>query len=69
MLSVRVIGRLELSSALKSSVIRVLLSNNRLNWLKYFKTLAGGQLSVCCMLKTPKKLVLLRCFDVVNNVN
>jgi hypothetical protein len=69
MLGVSVVGRLKLSSALKSSVIGVPPGNNWLNWLEYFETLASGQLSVCRVLKTSKKLVLLWCFDVVNDVN
>jgi hypothetical protein len=69
MLCVRVIGSLELSCALKGSVVQVLASNNRLNRFKYFKTLSSRQLSVSSALKLLKKLILLRLFNVVNYVN
>jgi hypothetical protein len=69
MLYVGVIGSLELSCALKGSVVQVLASNNRLNRFKYFKTLSNRQLSVSSALKLLKKLILLRRFNVVNYVN
>jgi hypothetical protein len=69
MLCVEVISSLELSYALKGSVVQVLASNNRLNRIKYFKTLSNRQLSVSSALKLLKKLILLRRFNVVNYVN
>jgi hypothetical protein len=69
MLCVGVVGSLELSCALKGSVVRVLASNNRLNRIKYFKTLSNRQLSVSSALKLSKKLILLRRFNVVDYVN
>jgi hypothetical protein len=68
-LCVGVIGSLELSYALKGSVVQVLACNNRLNRFKYFKTLSSRQLSVSSALKLLKKLILLRRFNVVNYVN
>jgi hypothetical protein len=68
-LCVGVIASLELSCALKGSVVRVLASNDRLNRFKYFKTLCSRQLSVSSALKLLKKLILLRRFNVVNYVN
>jgi hypothetical protein len=69
MLCVGVVGSLELSCALKGSVVQVPASNNRLNRFEYFKTLSNRQLSVSSALKLLKKLILLRRFNVVNYVN
>jgi hypothetical protein len=69
MLCVGVVGSLELSCALKGSVVRVPASNNRLNRFEYFKTLSSRQLSVSSALKLSKKLILLRRFNVVDYVN
>jgi hypothetical protein len=69
MLCVGVVGSLELSCALKGSVVQVLASNNRLNRIEYFKTLSNRQLSVSSALKLSKKLILLRRFNVVDYVN
>ncbi len=69
MLSVQVISSRKLSSSLKSGIVGVPASNNRLNGLEYFKTLLGGQVVVGAALETAKKLVLLRRFDIVDDVN
>jgi hypothetical protein len=69
MLSVQVISSQKLSSSLKSGIVGVLASNNRLNGLKYFKTLLSRQVIVSAALETAKKLVLLRRFDIVDDVN
>ena len=69
MLSVQVISSRKLSSSLKSGIVGVLASNNRLDGLEYFETLLGGQVVVGAALETAKKLVLLRRFDIVDDVN
>jgi hypothetical protein len=65
MIGVRVNSRLQLDSALKGGMIRVLARDNRLNRRKHF-TLIRGQLSVSYALKLFKKLELLRRSNVVN---
>jgi hypothetical protein len=64
-IGVRVDSRLQLNSALKGGIIRVLARNNRLNGRKHF-ALISGQLSVSYALKLFKKLKLLRRSDVFN---
>jgi hypothetical protein len=65
MMGVRVDSGLQLNSALKGGIIRVLARDNRLNGRKHF-ALIGGQLSVSYALKLFEKLELLQRSDVVN---
>jgi hypothetical protein len=66
MIGVRVNSRLQLNSALKGGIIRVLARDNRLNRRKHF-ALISRQLSVSYALKLFKKLKLLRRSNVVNH--
>jgi hypothetical protein len=68
-LGVGIVGSLELSCASKSCVIRVLASDNKLNRLKDFKAIRCRQRSVSGALKLSEELILLRRFDLVNNVS
>jgi hypothetical protein len=68
-LSVGVISSLKSSCTCKGGVIRVPASNNRLNRLERSEALSSRQFSVSSALKFSKKLILLWCFDEVNNVD
>ena len=70
MVGVGVDSRLQLHSALKARVILVPARDDGLNGLQHLAVLlwrVGRQLTVSERLKTTKKLVLLWCFNVVNN--
>lgn len=61
---------MQLYSALNAQVVRAPARNNRLNRLQHLAVLfrrVGRQLTVSERLKTTKKLVLLWCFNVVDN--
>jgi hypothetical protein len=66
---VRVVSSVEVSSALKRAVKRVPACDNWLDWLKYFELFVRGQIAVSEALKVSKKLVLLRCFDIVDDIH
>jgi hypothetical protein len=70
MVGVGVDSRLQLHSALKARVIRVPARDDGLDRLQHLTVLlwrVSRQLTVSERLKTTKKLVLLWCFNVVNN--
>jgi hypothetical protein len=62
-------GTAEFNGALKGAKEQVLARNDRLYWLQYSLLLASGQLAINGVLKVAEKVVLLRRFNIVNNIN